>query len=796
MISAAVLIGTMAAPTFGRNALKDTRPASVPATSAPAYCNTEHNIGRIALAISNDATLGYELAVSSAADYFTGDEIRPCEYPKRSRNRYLCGAALWIGAIVGTDTLVSTGADGWAVAGNEFHPGDQPMMYLSTTRPDLSGHELAVSEQDYIAVYNDTCYYCSGVTPDEFDYRIHIPLGLEVTQQSHAWSYQYADDFVLLDYSIRNIGTNALSNVYIGIYVDGDVHDQALDANQGSQDDFAGFRGAVENPMRSASCPETVDLTMGWIADNDGDLGQYVYKSVPNITGVRVLKAPVQGAEVSFNWWVSNGDDVTYDFGPQRRANPRDYRTGGGTGTPIGDRNKYYVLSNGDLDYDQVLVGTLGEGDSTWLPRPEHCGIDYFPFGFDTRYCLSFGPFELEPGDSLPLVLAYVGGMNFHKSANNLENLPYDPDAWYEGVDFDSLIINAIWADWVYDNPGFDSDGDGWAGVHEMCGDDTVWVKGDGVPDFRAAAAPDGPRLWVEAVADGLKARWNGHASETGIDWASRLDDFEGYRAYLSSTGEHGDYVLVAGYDIEDYRRFYWDGDQHDWALSPRPFTVEEAICYHAPGGCGDPSWHPMDYPRATPYVVPGSDSVFYFEPLGANAHVFDWETPFVKRFPDAPRPPYARPSDVPAEEAELYLTDDGYFKYYEYEYKLTGLVPGQTYWLAVTAFDFGSALTRGALESRLYDNVVSVVPVEGFTCCDGRVGNVDCSASETPGIADLIRLIDFMFVSQQPLCCVAEADINLSGGAAPTTDDITLGDIGAMIWYMYLSPQGLPSCM
>ena len=32
------------------------------------------------------------------------------------------GAAFWIGAVVGRDTLVSEGADGWDRNGNEFNP--------------------------------------------------------------------------------------------------------------------------------------------------------------------------------------------------------------------------------------------------------------------------------------------------------------------------------------------------------------------------------------------------------------------------------------------------------------------------------------------------------------------------------------------------------------------------------------------------------------------------------------------------------------------------------------------------
>ena len=783
----------LAAAAHGRDAMDAVRPERSQSATSAAYCNATHNIGRIAMGVSNDGTFGGGLS-TTGYDCFTGEPVPYCEYPQGSGTRYLWGGDLWIGAVVGTDTLVSTGVDGWAVPGREWHPDERPMTYRSVLHRDIPGSEEALSEQDYIGTFYDTCHGCYGVSYDEIDHRPHIPLGLEVTQRSFAWSYPYTDDFILLDYAIKNIGPNALSNVYVGVYVDNDVHDERAFGYEGPVDDVTGYRGVVDDPMHPAGCPGTVDLKMAWAADNDGDMNQHVYREVRNVTGLRILKMPDPNAQISYNWWANNGESTALDFGPQKRNTYRDFGDGR-TGNPTGDRNKYYVLSNGDIDYDQVYTPSIGHNDPVWLPlqRPE---TEYYGIGSDTRYCLSCGPFDIAPGESLPLTLAYVGGVGFHQSAGNINNLPDDPDAWYAGVNFDSLTINAIWADWVFDNPGVDSDNDGYAGVFEMCGDEKVWVKGDGAPDFRAASVPAAPPLWVEAIADGFTVRWNGFESETGIDWASRRNDFEGYRAYVSTTGRYGDYVLAASYDIEDYRRYYWDSEIHDWGVAPVPFTLEEAICHHAPNGCEDPLWDPLDYPRAHPYIVPNSDSVFYFEPWGNNACGFDWETPFAKRYPDAPKPPYAEPSDVPPDETALYLTGDGYFKYYEYEYKLKGLVPGQTYWVAVTAFDHGSSLVGSALESSRLSNAASVVPIESFTgCCEGTIGNVDCSFNDTPTAADVLRLIDYLFASQLPLCCDAEADFDGSGLDDPTGEDITMSDLTLMLYYMYYSDVGFPPC-
>jgi len=771
---------------------------------SPAYCNVEHNVGNIALGISNDGTFGLGLAVSgSYIDCFTGEVIASCEFPIGSRSRYLFGAALWIGAVVGLDTLVSTGADGWARAGNEFHPDEPPsgnMIYRSTLYPDRPFSEGAVSHQDYIATYLDTCLNCRGVGYDPLDGRYHRPLNLEVTQRSYAWSYPHTENFVLIDYEIRNMGNEALSQMYLGLYVDADIYDLAFQSG-GAQDDFSGFRSVQPATYFNPACPPDSDIVnLAWAADNDGGLGQVVFQVTPHITATRILRTPSDSLEVSFNWWVSNGDPQL-DFGPQTRDGFRDFGTGG-TGTPEGDRNKYYLLSNGELDYDQVRVATIGSDDSIWLPPPS--GPVLWWAGLDTRYLLSCGPFDIEPGQSLPVALAYVAGENFHTDEDNFYNLPDNPDAWYEGVDFSDLSMNAIWAEWVYDNPGVDTDGDGYRGEFTICmtgeSHDTVWRRGDGVPDYCATSPPPTPAFWLEPGERAIRVRWNGFKAETTIDWFSRSQDFEGYKAYLSTSGNPGSFSCLGSYDIEDYRRYFWDAVSLDWCLAPERLTIEEALCLYAPGGCDDPSWHPMDYSRRAPFVMPGHpDSMFYFDPILANASRFGLETPFVKRFPAAPRPEYSSPDEVPVDSVDVYLTDDGYFKYYEYEFLIEDLLPEQLYWITVTAFDCGSLLPGLVpVESEIAPQAKMAVPLTDPLCCMGIVGNADCDADEIVDIADVVVMIDYLYINRLPLCCPAEADVNQSGGNDAQLEDVTIGDIAILIDYLFITGPslGLAECL
>ncbi len=711
-----------------------------------AYCTAGHNVGKINMMVSNAATFGYP-ARGGPSDCFTGENIESCEYPKGSRTKYLFMGAFWIGAVSGRDTLVSTGADGWQHTGNEFHPDESPlgdMIYRSLVDPTAPEFEGAVSEQDYIAIYYDTCANCPGIGRDVVDNRNHKPLNIEVIQRSYAWSYAYAEDFILFDYAIRNIGHQRLSEIYMGFYVDADIHSLAAGSGAaGAQDDITGFHEKLPALYLPDYCPPDSDVVnIAWTADNDGDLQDEA--PVPHVTGTRIVRSPLDSMQVSFNWWISNSV-AHLDFGPQSKENLRDFGHGG-TGTPEGDRNKYFLLSNGEFDYDQVKVASIDPLDPVWLPPPANFKQQW-AVGMDTRYLLSFGPFDIEAGQTLPLSFAYVAGQNFHASENNIDNLPADPQAYYEGVDFSDLGTNATWADWIYDNPGVDTDNDSFFGEFTVCNlgtdstalvdtvfdtvpgtdppqldtlidtswayalADTFWRKGDGVPDFQGASPPPAPSAYrsskgvpglrVEPSLYTIHVKWNGVLAENARDIFSREYDFEGYRVYLARDDRRMSYVTIASYDREDYNKYVWDTEARRFVLLESPYTLQELTDAYSDG---DTTWHPLNHPRNQPYVSAYFlDSMFYFEGQDFNRHILandpvNATTPIKKVYPDAPRPRTTTVDSIPDSLYSLYLTEDGFFKYYEYEITLENLLPTVRYWINVTAFDYGSP--RSGLES------------------------------------------------------------------------------------------------
>ncbi|MCK4372228.1 MAG: hypothetical protein KAW61_03730, partial [candidate division Zixibacteria bacterium] len=471
----------------------------------PAACALIHNIGNIELMVANHGILGM------GWDCITGEGVMfGCRYPKGSPVQYLGMGALWIGGVVGRDTLVSSA---W-----EMYPDISPFGDFKTRSiigPD-GGDPDAVSEQDFIGVYSDTLTMI-GVPPDYFAHRPHIPLGVEITQSSYAWSYGYAEDFILFDIAVRNISDNVLNDVYLGLEINGIVG-----IGDGcALDDLCGFLTHVASPF---GCGFVDTVNTAWVADNDGDpfRGEWVdpprwnlgnlEASARHVIGVATLEAPGDKLRHSFNWWITNFYDPALDFGPRRKGNVRDFRTGG-LGTPHGDVNKYYIMGNHELDYDQAFTASIRPTDTRWLYPDQDLAAD-FADGGNGSFLVSYGAFTVYPGQTLPLTFAYVAGENFHTNVNNLDNLPDDPIAYYANLDFSDLALNSMWARWIYDNPGVDTDNDGYFGEFRVCVYDSVltdtgwvvtvadtqWHRGDGVPDFRGAAPPPAPEIWVTSL--------------------------------------------------------------------------------------------------------------------------------------------------------------------------------------------------------------------------------------------------------------------------------------------------------
>ncbi|MFH1336007.1 MAG: hypothetical protein ABII96_05775, partial [Candidatus Zixiibacteriota bacterium] len=151
-----------------------------------------------------------------------------CEYPAGSDLEYLFQGGLWIGALVDDKPYTSLACDGWFWIYEMWPDGPSPAGAIQerSTRSSASCYSPdAISEQDIIAVFTDTSadIPLSPDQQDDWDNRKHFPLGLQISQRSYSWSYEYAEDFVLIDFFIKNIGVKKIKNMYMGLYIDADV---------------------------------------------------------------------------------------------------------------------------------------------------------------------------------------------------------------------------------------------------------------------------------------------------------------------------------------------------------------------------------------------------------------------------------------------------------------------------------------------------------------------------------------------------------------------------------------------
>lgn len=668
-----------------------------------------HDIGKMALAVTNFGILGTGFVPSATEG---DDQILSCEYPINSNLEYLYNGLLWIGAVVGRDTLVSVAADGW-YGTREMYPDEGPAGAIIRrsnlrTRPEFS--ELAVSEQDFICLYTDTV--TSQPDTDPNDNREHIPLGVAIRQASYAWSYEYAEDFVLLDFKITNIGRFPIRQMYVGYFIDADVSHTSTRGSIGFQDDISGFRRTVAAPPDYCFPEDTVNIA--YIADNDGDpadLNSWTYFSVVAVTGTRVLRTPNPELSYSFNWWVSNSD-ASLDWGPRLAGTLADpYRAlGAHRGTPTGDRNKYYLLSHPEFDYDQIFMSISHEREGFEPPPTPDLAIPIAD-GFDARYLLSFGPFDLNLGDTLPLTLAYIAGDKLHTYPADFENFyePQNPARFYDKLNFEDLGKNARWADWIFDNPGIDTNEDGDSGLYCWKYDTTVisggeteidstkfYYRGDGVPDFLGASPPPAPTVRVYPSFGKVIIRWNGQMSQNAVDVFAGVKDFEGFRVYYGEGNQAKDFVRLVSFDVDDYRVYEFDAILGLWQQRSAPVYRDTLLTQY--GSSFDPDLYDSEQHF---FVDPNSGAYLYFLPQDWNYSDLTNPNGIHRVYPDARE-------DDPAD-----TTDEGWLRYYEYEYVITNIEPSRPYYFSVTAYDYGSLKADlASLESSPLVNAVRDYPL------------------------------------------------------------------------------------
>lgn len=461
------------------------------------------NVGSLRLTISNFGTLGHG---------FNKWPFQPnCEYPAGSGIEHIFEGGLWIGAFAGgTGPNVSTAAvDVSSVrdvaAGFEY---TNAMGTRTEERSTLADSRFfspdAVSHQDFIADYTDSNRVIPGTTVTIPEH--NFPLKASVHMETYAWNFSFAENFVILNYSITNDSDVPLDSVYSGIWLDMVVRNTNISPPRGAAFFNRGGNGYVDS------------LRMCYEFDVNGDPG-----FTDSYIGLAVLGSdPIQKFKMKLDGTDSLGARVVYNSWAFRNTTDPIYFS------PENDRERYEKMASG-------------------LPATEYSNLRS---PSNRSSLLTTGPFRrIEPGESINIVFAIVAAKKYGSDAtaddtqlakNNLFRGLHFAQQAYDGEDKNRNNVL---------DPGEDLNGDG------------------KLTRYVLPAPPMAPRVRVIPGDQKVTVLWDDR-SEVSVDPISGLKDFEGYRVYRTNAGADLDansvlsnsFVLIGEYDRTDNNLFYNTG--------------------------------------------------------------------------------------------------------------------------------------------------------------------------------------------------------------------------------------------
>jgi hypothetical protein len=410
---------------------------------------TGNNLG---LTVYNNGFLGTNLVNRSPS----------MEYPLRSGQEHLIRAGIWVAGLPagGGDTLTTTATIDGRVGSfdpkqiSEFFPAESGIRERSILLNSCCYDVDAKSEQDFLASYFDSY---SGLNPD------HHPLGIRVELETLLFSFEPFDAIVIANYKIINTNLeDPIYNVYVGMY---------SELASGWKD------GHTEWPPT------------GWFSRKD--IGyvdslrimtehHYLYDggNCPSWDGISLLGTrprSVHDMHVSFNWW---------NWDPNLTQ----------PGTPRNDKERFETLSNRSID------GTAG------VEAPNNDPVELLSVGPLGDVVIPDSIYVLEPGDTVTVAFAFVGGQPSPRDGRNAE---------------EDLLFNARWAQTAFDL------------------------------NFNIPVPPPSPTLLVTPTLGKLTLRWKRDPEEF-MDPKSHKKDFEGYRIYISESKEEEGFRMIRQADIVD----------------------------------------------------------------------------------------------------------------------------------------------------------------------------------------------------------------------------------------------------
>lgn len=435
------------------------------------------NVGNIGLTVTNFGTYGHGFSL--------WPDQPSCEYPIGSGIEHIFDGGLWVGGFVRGSSLpfVTTGAvDAASVSarggGFEFtNKQGSKTIERSSLFDSRSYSPLAISHQDFVMDYSDTNKNLLNGEIIEG----HNPLGISVHQESYAWNFPFADFFVILNYTIKNVSNKFIDSVYVGLWTDAVVRNTRITGRPSGSAFFNKGGNGYNDSIKIA-----------YEFDSNGDPGftdsyigiQYC-GSEPRLSE-KILLLGDSVSTVNFvSWQFRNTDDPNF-FAPQ---------------DDIGRYTKMQGFFGGTNRWKDGI-------NPATLKTPSNRSI-----------FISNGPFSsIPPGDSINVVFAIVTAKKYGNDPASIDNEEQKTN----------LYSNTDWALRAYFgedrnrngvlDPGEDQDGNGI------------------ITRYILPSPPASPK--VKVIPENQKATiyWDQRA-ENSVDPISGKKDFEGYRLYRTQAG-------------------------------------------------------------------------------------------------------------------------------------------------------------------------------------------------------------------------------------------------------------------
>ncbi len=211
-LRAAVVLALILLPAASRGdaAVPPRAPRPSAAVNAAAYAQRITTNNMLGVTITNFGFLGNNFVTRGSS----------LEYPLGSGYEHLASGGLWVGAqavdgagaFVGVTTGCVDITQGSASSGaTEFTPIGSSVSVRSTIPASPYFSPLAVSEQDFIAEYDDLTPVTAAGNPET-----HRPLGIQVRQECFSWTLSSYQHLLFLHFVIRNLGS-PLANAWVGL---------------------------------------------------------------------------------------------------------------------------------------------------------------------------------------------------------------------------------------------------------------------------------------------------------------------------------------------------------------------------------------------------------------------------------------------------------------------------------------------------------------------------------------------------------------------------------------------------